>query len=161
MSYTAPLDAWLQALIASTRPEARRQLARRVAHALRQSQIDRNRAQQNPDGTPYEPRKPQPAGLRKKKGRLRRRMFERMATTKHMHATATGSTATVEIAGRAARIARVHQFGQEDSVHRGGPRIRYRIRKILGITDSERREILRLVEAIILDNNRNWGTNTR
>lgn len=137
MSYTAPLDAWLQALIASTKPEARRQLARRVAQALRQAQIDRNREQQNPDGTPYEPRKPQPAGLREKKGRLRRRMFESMATTKHMRATATGSAATVEIAGRAARIARVHQFGLEDTVNRRGLRVRYPIREILGFGKSD------------------------
>jgi phage virion morphogenesis protein len=136
VSYTAPLDAWLQALIASTKPEARRQLARRVAQALRQSQIDRNRAQQNPDGTPYEPRKPQPAGLREKKGRLRRRMFARMAT-KHMRATATGSAATVEIAGRAARIARVHQFGLEDTVNRRGLRVRYPIREILGFSKND------------------------
>ena len=141
MSYAAPLDAWLQALIASTKPEARRQLARRLAQALRQSQIDRNRAQQNPDGTPYEPRKPQSAGLREKKGRLRRRMFERMATTRHMRATATSSAATVEIAGRAARIARVHQFGRQDTVNRRGLRVQYPVRELLGFARDQEKKI--------------------
>lgn len=141
MSYTAPLETWLQALVASTRPEARRQLARRVAQQLRKAQIERVRAQQNPDGTPFEPRKPQPPAFRDKKGRVRRLMFARMATAKHMRISATPAAATVEIKGRAARIARVHQEGLEDGVNRRGLRVRYPIREILGFARGDVEQI--------------------
>lgn len=147
MSYTAPLDAWLQALVASTRPEARRQLARRVAQQLRQRQIERIRAQQNPDGSGFEPRKPQPPSFRDKKGRVRRLMFDRLATAKYLRVSATPAAATVEITGRSARIARVHQFGLEDTVNRRGLRVRYPIRELLGFGRNDVDE----VAATVLD----------
>jgi phage virion morphogenesis protein len=84
-----------------------------VATYLRRSQAERIAAQRNPDGSPYEPRKPR---LRNKKGAIRRTMFEKLRQAKRLRKTATAQSATVTIGGRSARIARVHQYGLRDKV---------------------------------------------
>ena len=72
-------------------------------------------------------------------------MFVRLRTAKHLKAQATPSEATVAFAGRAERIARVHQFGLEDRVKPGGPTYRYPVRALLGITDAQVERVRDLV----------------
>lgn len=146
MSFTRPLDTWLQGLLSATTPAERKRLARKIAIDLRKSQIERIAAQKNPDGSPFEPRRPQPK-LRDKSGRIRRKMFARMATARYIKVRADAGAATVEIDGRAARIARVHQYGLEDTVNRRGLRVRYPIRAILGITSAEEQSVADTVVA--------------
>ena len=112
-----PLDrinAPFQGLIENLAPTRRRRLARELASKLRQSQAKRIASQRNPDGSPFEPRKPQ---ARKKRGRIRRTMFSKMRTTKHLKTMATDSSATVFFTGRTEQIAKVHQFGLRDRVN--------------------------------------------
>lgn len=49
----------LTALLNNLSPTAQRELARKIGQNLAQSQRNRITAQQNPDGTPFAPRKPQ------------------------------------------------------------------------------------------------------
>ena len=72
---TAPLEDWLRSVLTSAAPAQRRALLRDLVQQLRRSQADRIAAQRNPDGSPFEPRKPQPT-LREARGRLRRTMWE-------------------------------------------------------------------------------------
>ncbi|WFQ80921.1 phage virion morphogenesis protein [Xenorhabdus sp. SF857] len=54
-----PLDTALTALLTQLSPASRKQLAREIARDLRQSQMQRIRAQRNPDGSRYTQRKAQ------------------------------------------------------------------------------------------------------
>lgn len=73
-------DDRLAALIANLSPAARKEMARNIAKRLRASLQQDIKRQQRPDGTPFKPRKAQPA--RKKKGRVKREMFKKAAHRK-------------------------------------------------------------------------------
>lgn len=140
------LEDWLGPLLAKLTPQEQRKLARQVGQDLRRSQAKRIAAQQSPDGTAYSPRKPPPTTkAREKKGAIRKAMFAKMRTARHMKVQVTGEGVAVGFLGRTARIARVHQDGLEDSVEVGGPRYRYPQRSILGFTDEDRQKIREVV----------------
>ena len=129
------LAHWAAPLLVSLSAPRRRAAMVQVATYLRRSQAQRIGAQLNPDGTPYEPRKPQ--RLRKKKGAIRRKMFEKLRTAKHLRKSATAESATITVGGRSARIARVHQLGLRDKVdwrRAKSPTVQYPRRELLGIT---------------------------
>jgi phage virion morphogenesis protein len=136
---TAPLEDWLRSVLADAAPAQRRALMRDLVRELRRSQVERIAAQRNPDGSAFEPRKPQPQ-LRAAAGKLRRTMFEKMRTPSHLKTSATAEGAEVFIGGSAGRIARVHQYGLQDRVQRGrGLTIRYPVRELLGFTEDDKR----------------------
>lgn len=124
----------LQGLLAALGPAERLKLAREIAADLRPRQQRRIAAQLNPDGTPFEPRKPR---LRAKAGRIRRGMFAKMRTARFMKTESSADAAVIEIAGRAARIARVSQEGLTDRVGKRGPEYRYPVRRLLGFADAD------------------------
>ena len=132
------LETWCAPLLAKLQPAARRTLARAMANDLRRSQSGRIAQQQNPDGSAYAPRKPR---IRDKKGRVRRQMFARLRTTKFLRAKSDQDSAAVEFTGRVARLARVHQEGGEDRVAKGGPRVRYAKRELLGYSSGDLRMV--------------------
>ncbi len=70
----------LTGLIESLSPSGRRRLSAELAKRLRQSQQRRVMAQKAPDGTPYAPRQQQSA--RKKTGRVKRKMFAKLITSR-------------------------------------------------------------------------------
>ena len=136
------LEDWLGPLLAKLTPQEQRSLARKVGQDLRRSQAKRIAAQQAPDGTAYSPRKPPPTTkAREKKGAIRKAMFAKMRTARHMKMQVTGEGVAVGFLGRTARIALVHQEGRADAVVPGGVRYRYLERRLLGLTELERTAI--------------------
>ncbi|RCV89725.1 phage virion morphogenesis protein [Billgrantia montanilacus] len=132
------LETWVQPLIAKLTAGERRQLARDLGRDLRISQRERINAQQNPDGTRYEPR----AALRGQAGGIRRKaMFNKLRTAKHIKARVTAAGVQIGFVGRVARIARVHQYGLRDRVEPGGPMHNYPRRELLGLTRAEQTHI--------------------
>lgn len=132
------LEEWVGPLLAQLDVKQRRALARNVARDLRRRQRERIRAQTNPDGSPYAPRKAQ--RLRAQQGSIRRRaMFTKLSTAKWLKATNHGDTAVVGFFGNVARLATTHQRGLKDRVSRDGPQVEYAQRELLGFTalDSE------------------------
>ena len=69
---TDPVESRFNALIGALEPAARKALAVAIAKGLRPRNARRIAAQQNPDGSAFEPRKPQ---LRHRKKKLRQTMF--------------------------------------------------------------------------------------
>lgn len=61
-------------------------------------------------------------------------MFAILRSPAKLKAKGTPTEAAV---GMAQRIARVHHFGREDKVNRGGPVYRYPVRELLGVTDKQ------------------------
>lgn len=122
----------LSGLLVKLSPPQRRKLAREIATALRRATVKRIAAQENPDGSPMDPRKPQ---LRGQKGRIRRSMFAKLRTATYLKTDATPSKAVVGFVARVERIARVHQEGLRDRVRPGGPTYQYPQRQLLGFAD--------------------------
>jgi phage virion morphogenesis protein len=135
------VQAWAAALLAQLRPAERRRVNRAIAVELRRSEGQRIAAQQNPDGTPYAPRRIK-KNLRGKSGAIRRRMFTRLRTARYLRVQATDSEAIVDFTGAAARLALVHQEGRTDRPAPGQKPVRYPRRKLLGFTQQERDMVL-------------------
>lgn len=136
------LEDWAGPLLANLTPAGRRKAAMDIGRALRKSQQQRIAAQRNPDGSAMESRKPralQGKKLRGKAGRIRRRaMFAKLRTAKLLKLTTDAEGLSIGWVGRVARIARIHQEGRTTEVVPGGPRYKYPIRQLLGITPEER-----------------------
>ena len=155
MSADDPLQAledWVAPLLAKLSPVERRALARKVGQDLRRNQAVRITSQKNPDGTAYAPRKASKA--RNQQGSIRRGMFSKLKTAKHMRLRADEQTATIEFVGRTSRIARVHQRGLRDSVKPGGPTYRYPTRELLGVAEADRERIRSCLIEHLADPNR-------
>ncbi|ERS88739.1 phage virion morphogenesis protein [Halomonas sp. PBN3] len=139
------LEDWAAPLLERLQPGERRKLARDIARELRKRQAARIKAQKNPDGSPFEPRKPQ---ARAQAGAIRRgAMFTKIRQAKHLKARGRGDDAQVGFFSRVARIARVHQYGLRDNVDRNGPSYDYPERRLLGYSDADRA----LVRDMLLD----------
>lgn len=132
------IEDWASALLAKLAPAGRRKVAQAVATALRTSQQQRIAAQRDPGDAPFVPRKRR-KDLRGKKGRVKQQaMFAKLRTSRWLKARATPAGAEVGFAGRVARLAAVHQYGEMDAVAPGGPRVRYPQRRLLGFAERDR-----------------------
>jgi phage virion morphogenesis protein len=134
------LETWVGALLAKLAPAQRRAINHKVAIDLRRSQAQRIKAQQGPDGTAYPARK-QRKEFKGKNGRIKRQkaaMFAKIRTAKHLRVKASGDQIEVGFFGWVARVARVHQFGQQDRVSKKGPAYKYPERPLLGLSDPDR-----------------------
>lgn len=128
------IEQELAGLLASIEPKARRTLAREIAKTLRTSQQKRIAAQLNPDGTAFEPRKPQ---IRGQKGKIRRQMFAKLRTARYLRMESTTEAAVIAFVSQVQRIAQVHQLGLRDRVQPNGPEVLYPARQLLGFTDQD------------------------
>ncbi|MDT6962690.1 phage virion morphogenesis protein [Cupriavidus sp. SZY C1] len=146
MSDLDDLTAWAGALLHNLAPSQRRTLMRAIAAELRRRQTLRIAAQRNPDGTPYQPRKPR---LRAKAGSVRRKMFGKLRTARFMKTQADANSAAVEFAASVRRIAAVHQFGLRDRVNRGGLVVEYAQRELLGLADGDVERLGDLVVGVV------------
>jgi phage virion morphogenesis protein len=132
------LESWITPLIEKLSPKERRVLAKEVARDLRIANRERIKAQQNPDGTPFEPR----TQLRGRSGAIRRKaMFTKLRTAKYLKIKTGANAAEVGFLGRVARIARVHHYGLRDRVEKGGPQHQYARRELVGFSDTDRERI--------------------
>lgn len=129
------LEVFAQGLVENLSPAARKTLARNIAKDLRASQAERIARQRNPDGTGYEPRKPQ---KRRQKGRIKRAMFTKIRLNRHLKSKVTDNTVTVEFSKQSERIAKVHQFGLRDRVSRIRTlSVQYPQRQLLGFSHTD------------------------
>ena len=62
-------------------------------------------------------------------------MFAKLRTAKYLKTAASADSASVQFAGKAQRIARVHHYGLRDRVSRKGLEVRYSQRRLLGVND--------------------------
>jgi phage virion morphogenesis protein len=127
------VDAWLDALLAQLDPSARKRMLREVARDVRRIQQANITAQRAPDGTAWEPRR---ATARTKPGRIRRKMFAKLKTTKYLKAQASADQAEVVFAPAVQKLARVHHYGLRDRVNRRVTEVKYASRPLLGISDN-------------------------
>lgn len=124
------VDAWLNSLLAQLEPSARKRMLREVARDVRRIQQANITAQRAPDGTAWEPRR---ATARTKPGRIRRKMFAKLKTTKYLKAQASADQAEIAFAPAVQKLARVHHYGLRDRVNRRGTMVKYAERQLIGL----------------------------
>lgn len=129
------VEDWVQPLIQRLRPVERRRLLLTLARGLRRRQSQRIASQRDPDGRPFEKRKP-------RRGQQRGPMFSRLRQAKYLRAISNPNTAQIGYNGRAARIARVHQEGLSERIEPGGPLVEYPQRRLIGWSDDDRQWVL-------------------
>lgn len=137
------VDAWLDALLAQLEPSARAKMLREVARDVRRIQQANITAQRAPDGPAWEPRR---ATARTKPGRIRRKMFAKLKTTKYLKAQASADQAEIAFAPAVQKLARVHHYGLRDRVNRRGTMVKYAERSLLGINS----EVVNSLHEILL-----------
>ncbi|WP_439257138.1 phage virion morphogenesis protein [Lonepinella sp. BR2271] len=149
MSTVDEIQAKFTALLANISPQQRRKLARDIGFKLRKSQADRIAKQQNPDGTAYEPRKPQRVSKKAKnaKGRVKRKaMFAKLRTARFFKVRSNQAEVSVGFSGSGSTIANVHQYGLSSRVQRKSERkVKYAQRELLGFTKNDEELIEDLV----------------
>ncbi|KAA8734917.1 phage virion morphogenesis protein [Acinetobacter qingfengensis] len=129
------LTEHLNALLNQLNDQQRSKLTMHIARQIRKSQSQRITRQQDPEGNPYIPRK----NLRKKKGKIRRKMFNRLKTAKFLKIEKMPNGVSIGFNDRISNIARVHQYGLVDIVKAKNQsiKVKYAQRKLLGFTESE------------------------
>lgn len=130
------LEDWAGVLLAKLDPSARRKLNQNIARELRRNQQQRIASQRNPDGSPFEPRKPK-RDLRGKQGRIKRQMFSKLRQAKHLKLQSDASSIAIGFMQRTSRLARVHQYGLRDRPGRNAPDVQYARRELLGFTQAD------------------------
>lgn len=141
-------ERWAGEILGRLSPATLTGLKRTLATAIRADQMQRIKAQLNPDGSAFEPRKRREdkGQLRARKGKIKRGiMFRKLASARYLKYQNTPEGISVGFFGRIARIARVHQDGLKDEVSPGGPSHRYASRVLLGLTPSTRAIITRVL----------------
>ncbi|WP_439291249.1 phage virion morphogenesis protein [Lonepinella koalarum] len=145
------IQAKFTALLANISPQQRRKLARDIGFKLRKSQANRIAKQQNPDGTAYEPRKPQRVSKKAKnaKGRVKHKaMFAKLRTARFFKVRSNQAEVSVGFKGSDSAIANVHQYGLASRVQKKSERkVKYAQRELLGFADQD----LELIENLIVE----------
>ena len=140
-----PVESRFSALIGALEPAARKALAVAIAKGLRPRNAKRIAAQQNPDGSAFEPRKPQ---LRHRKKKLRQTMFAKLRTAAYLKAEGSPDGAVVRFAREVERIAQVHHYGLRDRVNRRRDlEVAYPQRELLGLPKDD----VDFVESLVVE----------
>lgn len=128
---------YAEGILTQLSPSARKQLARDIAFKLRTSNRKRITAQTQPDGSKFQPRK--------KAGRIKRKMFTKLRTTRYLKVKSTPNEAIVFI-NSTNRLVKVHHYGLRDRVNRKTSfQVVYPKRELLGITGNDWQVIEELV----------------
>lgn len=128
---------WAAPLLARLEPAARSKVTQSLARELRKRTAARISAQQNPDGSAWDPRRRVRA--HHGRGRIKKqKMYLKMRAAKHLKLAATPNVATIRYTVHDAWIAKVAQYGLVDRVSRSGPSVRYPKRELLGFGDADR-----------------------
>ncbi|HDR9512014.1 phage virion morphogenesis protein [Burkholderia cepacia] len=127
-------EDWAAGLLGQLTSAQRAVLAKGLAAELRRRHARRIAEGRNPNGSRYAPRKPQ---ARRKKGSIRRAMFQKLRTARFLKTESSADAAALHFTKQVERIARVHQEGLRDRVERNGPVVPYPARELLGLADAD------------------------
>lgn len=124
----AAFDGLLQNISKSRRHLLYQQIGRELARSQRR----RIKAQQNPDGSAFAPRKK----VQSQKGKIKQRaMFQKISTSRFMKLRRTNEGIELGYSGSDAQIANVHQYGLRSRVNRRADwKVQYEQRELLGFT---------------------------
>lgn len=133
-----------EALLKNISKPRRRLLYQQIGRELARSQRRRIKAQQNPDGTPYAPRK----AKHKTKGRINSKlMFKKIGLPAHLKLRYENEGISLGFYGGDAAIAEIHQYGLKGRVR---PEFNWKVpydkRELLGFTEED----AQMIEGFVL-----------
>ena len=135
MNDYAELVEWLHRIELNLDDAQKRKLMQRIATKLKRSMTQRIRAQQNPDGGHFVPRK-----CDHQRAIRRGAMFQRLP---RMIKTAYSSThAEVGFSGRTARVMSVHQYGLTAQPSPKTRAVNYPVRETVGFSPADEQIII-------------------
>lgn len=123
----------------------RRLMYQQIGRELARSQRRRIKAQQNPDGTAYEPRK---KPKKKVKSKVKAgKMFDKISQPKFMRLRYENEGVSLGYEGGNAVIARIHQEGLMGRVQKDWHlKVKYASRQLLGFTQDD----LKMIESYVI-----------
>ena len=132
-----------EALLKNISKPRRRLLYQQIGRELARSQRRRIKAQQNPDGTPYAPRK----AKHKTKGRINSKlMFKKIGLPAHLKLRYENEGISLGFYGGDAAIAEIHQYGLKGRVRSEFKwKVPYERRELLGFTEEDAEMIEKFV----------------
>lgn len=124
----------------------RRLLYQQIGRELARNQRRRIKAQQNPDGSPFEPRKKRKQ-FSKKKGRIKNQlMFKKIVSPSHLKLRYEQESISLGFYGGDAAIANIHQYGLYSSPSKYKDfKVKYAQRELLGFSEEDIEMIERFV----------------
>lgn len=124
----------------------RRLLYQQIGRELARNQRRRIKAQQNPDGSPFEPRKKRKQ-FSKKKGRIKNQlMFKKIVSPSNLKIRYEQEGISLGFYGGDAAIANVHQYGLYSSPSKYKDfKVKYAQRELLGFSEEDIEMIERFV----------------
>lgn len=145
MSDFSELSVWLQRIDEQLGDDGKRRLMRQIATKLKQKMAQRIRAQRDPNGAGFIPRK------RNHKRAIRRgALFQRLP---RMIKTAYSSShAEVGFAGRTATVMRVHQEGGRAAPAPGQTPVSYPVRQTVGFSSEDEQMIIEEIRNFLMQN---------
>lgn len=126
-------------LLGNISKSRRRLLYQQIGRELARNQRRRIKAQQNPDGNRYEPRKT-PKRIQSKKGKIKKSdaMFEKITKPKFMRLRYDNEGISLGYSGGDAVVARIHQEGLVGRVRKDWHlKVQYAKRELLGFTEDD------------------------
>lgn len=132
-----------EALLKNISKPRRRLLYQQIGRELARSQRRRIKAQQNPDGTPYAPRK----AKHKTKGRIASKlMFKKIGLPAHLKLRYENEGISLGFYGGDAAIAEIHQYGLKGRVRpEFNWKVPYERRELLGFSEEDAEMIEKFV----------------
>ncbi len=124
MTDFSALEQRLQQLIGALDTAQLKHLARQ----LRQRNQQRQRKQQNPDGSAWAPRKDR---------RIRQKMMQGLIKARHFTIRQQAAGVSLGYHGRTAQIARIHHYGLRDRPGPDTSPVVYASRQLLGVTAAD------------------------
>jgi len=124
----------------------RRLLYQQIGRELARNQRRRIKAQQNPDGSPFEPRKKRKQ-FSKKKGRIKNQlMFKKIVSPSHLKLRYEQEGISLGFYGGDAAIANIHQYGLYSSPSKYKDfKVKYAQRELLGFSEEDIEMVERFV----------------
>ena len=125
----------------------RRLLYQQIGRELARNQRRRIKAQQNPDGSPFEPRKKRKQ-FSKKKGRIKNQlMFKKIVSPSHLKIRYEQEGISLGFYGGDAAIANVHQYGLYSSPSKYKDfKVKYAQRELLGFSEED----IEMIEGFVI-----------
>ena len=132
-----------EALLKNSSKPRRRLLYQQIGRELARSQRRRIKAQQNPDGIPYVPRK----AKHKTKGRIASKlMFKKIGLPAHLKLRYENEGISLGFYGGDAAIAEIHQYGLKGRVRpEFNWKVPYERRELLGFSEEDAEMIEKFV----------------
>ena len=138
------LAPWLNRINQQLDDNQKRKLNRRLSTKMRTAWQRRIKAQKDPDGKRFAPRKRDQAGSIK-----RGAMFQRLP--KMLKTAYSSKHAEIGFAGRTAEVMAVHQFGKTIKPNPNSKPTRYPVRKTIGWSDDDIELIIDEIREFLLN----------